>query len=252
MSEPTFTSTTERIYARLPEAYRVADAAHDWTLKRWLSGAGDVLNDVDDIIARWTYVPPDRRRDWYAGINNDFTEYRERPADAEEVTLGWDPLWETSDLLDPRTADAAWLPWLAQLVGASLVGNYTTLERKSAILYGYTGLLAGSKDALRTCVLDLLTGDRFVRVYTHSDDTQVGTASMWHVLVVVRESESPGLDVIADAIDRKRAKPAGVVVHVYAYNITWDILEATYPDWDSVEAAGDWDTIVLSGDTLLP
>lgn len=56
MSAPIYTQFTERMYANLPEVVREADALNDYALKRYISAIGDVEDQVERLIARFTYL----------------------------------------------------------------------------------------------------------------------------------------------------------------------------------------------------
>lgn len=49
------------MYARLPEALRVADSVNGYALKTYLSALGDIQSDVDTLVARFSYEHPEDR-----------------------------------------------------------------------------------------------------------------------------------------------------------------------------------------------
>ena len=57
--EPTYSVTTERLHARLPEFYRTLDEQVGWHLKTYLSAMVDELNAINLLMARLEYVPPE-------------------------------------------------------------------------------------------------------------------------------------------------------------------------------------------------
>lgn len=354
MDEPIYSESTERIYAGLPEFYRIADQQYNYTLKRWLSGISDRLGEIDVLFDRIDYIDPSERVGavaspttgehllveassiaqigaWTSTINgvksNDVdgvlshefylkggtynlalsymvgpdrgiaqividgttTIFIDQYAPAGPTTQSF-PLnnvtldqgyhaitfactgtknaassdtWveadifsgynvqaspiaeDTSDLVDPDTADNDWLDWLGQLVGVQKMDPALTLtERRDAVRYAASGWRAGTKTAVANAAKSVLTGTQYAKVYDHATSiSNAGTASAWDVLVVTRTSETPSVDTVLTTINRKNAKPAGVVLHHEAYEATWDLLESHYASWDAIEAVGSWDAL---------
>ena len=185
MTRPTVTPSTEAVYSRLPAHYRDSDARQvsgsGYPLLRWLSGLGDQMAEVDAILARLDYLT------------------------LSEGRVGAD----TSDLVDPLTADVAWLAWLGWLVGVDASSRLTDAERRAAITGIATGgWAAGSQESLAAVVRPLLSGMRLVRIFP-------GEFGPWTIGVHTRLSETSVL--------------------------TWDGIEATFRDWGELEAAGSWD-----------
>lgn len=221
MPEPAVSATTERLYDRLPEHYRNADqdAAGDYPLKRYLSLVVDQEGEVETLLDRLDYVPADEGGDGGA-----------------------------SDLVDPLTAENRWLDWLAQHVGALLEPVLTEAERRDAVSFAPGGWRSGNKQAIRDAARTELTGTKYAAVYDHSTDASaIGAAGEWDVLVVTRPSETPAAAAVLEAIRRKRAKPAGVLLYWKAYEASWDTIEANLATWDAIEAAGSWDQIQETG-----
>lgn len=248
MPEPTMSVTTERLYARLPEAYRRLDADNGWTFKQWLDGIGNELNTIDTFRARFTHIQPNAMDDWMVAAT-PLNTYERDPA-LEDPDIGFAPIYDTSDLIDGRTADAAWLPWIGQLVGSDLTTSYTDVERRNNVVYAFLGYRAGSRSSLRNSVLEELTGTKYLQVLDHSK--VVGVSSIepgteWEVVLVTKPSETPGGADIVGTIERKGAKPAGVKLYHYAHVISWDALEATFPTWNALDAVTSWDVIEASG-----
>ena len=214
MSEPTFTETTERTYGRLPITYRVEDTGQDYQLKKWLSGSCDQLWDIEHLLNRFSYVPPQD------GV----------PVD-------------TSDLVDPNTADAAWLPWLAQLVGVQLDTTVSIDMQRAQI--ANVDFLQGTKQSMAKTGQTVLTGTQYIRIFDHtSASTDIGGAGEWDVLIITVASEttsSPSAAIIAAG-----AKPAGVQLHEETFTSTWDDVEGRYPTWADWDAA-TWQQIEESG-----
>lgn len=214
MAEPIFSTTMERLYDRLPEFYRTADEVYDWPLKRWLASVVDIHGEIDVLYDRINYIDP-----------ND----------------GGDPT-DTSDLVDPTTADNAWLDWMAQLVGVTLKKGLSETERRNAIIYATTGWRSGTKAAVAAAAKTVLTGTQYAQVYDHS---QVSGESMiaggeWDVTVVTRTTETPDPSAVLDAIIKQGAKPVGVVLYHLAYAAAWSSLETNLPTWNDIEAVGSW------------
>ncbi len=210
MARPVVSAAVERMYSRLPLAYAKADATAegDWPLLRFLSLVGDQLGEVEVLFDRINFLDP-----------------------ASGGAVG-----DTSDLTDPLVADEAWLPWLAQLVGAHLGDTGTITAKRDAVLFAPTGWLAGTKTALADAVRSVLTGSKYVGLFTHV------AGDPWKVEIRTRAAESPGPAAVAAAIAAKRAKPAGVELTFTDYSATWDMLEASYPTSDAWDAK-TWDQL---------
>ena len=212
---PVYSVTTERIYRRLPEVYRVLDAQNDWQFKTYIASLGDQLNDIDTLIARLELVLPENRARHYES-QDEYNTYA-RPAGLEDTARGWAPIAETSDLFDGRTADADWLPWIAQILGATSIDTTNEAQLRDAMYNNYLGYQAGSRKALLATVRSMLTGTKTVAIYPHHDgagDDIASIGTMWDVLLVTQLGETPmsSADLIAEIIERG-AKPAGVVLH---------------------------------------
>jgi hypothetical protein len=240
MTEPIYSASTERLWSRLPEIYRTYDADNNWEFKTYISAMADQLEQVEEMVARLLLVPEEDYREFTS--DNDITNTYHRPPELEDddSELGYAPLYKTSDLVDPRTANAEWLPYVAQLYGVSLP-NDTIEYQRAAIFHGYTSLRGGSKRALVQAVQSQLTGDKQVLLYPHRDGAGGSidsAASEWDVLVVTQLDETPdGADIVGEVL-RRNAKPAGVVFHAITYSIDWDTIETL--DWDAIEAFGTW------------
>lgn len=210
--------TLDRVYDALPDHYRHADESNDWPLYRWLAGVCAELGEVEQMQARIDYV---------------------------SVGDGGAP-GDTSDLVDPATADPAWLPWLGQLVGVAITPDLTDAERRDGILYASSGWRAGTKAAVADAAKTELTGSKYAFVYDHSV-SEPGDGGIWDVLIITRTTETPDVGAVLAAVARRGAKPAGVVLHHIAYNAAWDTVESSYPTWGAIEAAGSWNNIEEAG-----
>jgi len=236
MAYPVVTQATLDVYARLPAHYRDADARQTsgggYPLLRWLSGIHDQMQDVDTLLARINYRT------------------------LAEGRVGAD----TSDLVDPLTADPAWLPWLGWLVGINASTRLTVAEQRAAIAgVGAGGFAAGSQGSLRAVVAPMLSGARVVLVVpgefgrwtvgVHTRASETAILSWDGVESTFRdwgEFEAPGSwdglsprDVLV-AITRANVTPAGVSITHTLGVAQWDPLEAQLPTWTAWEAAGSW------------
>lgn len=152
---------------------------------------------------------------------------------------------DTSDLADPNTADNSWLDWLGQLVGVQNIDpGLTLVERRDAVRYAASGWRAGTKLAVANAAKSVLTGTQYAKVYDHSTSLgDKGSAGAWDVLIVTRNSETPDAATVLDTINKKHAKPAGVVLHHQSYEASWNLVETTYPSWSAIESVGSWGAI---------
>lgn len=157
------------------------------------------------------------------------------------------PLGATSDLVDPRTANTEWLPWLSQFAGHS-INHFATLEdARQAFSDTETNFAAGTIGAIQNAVAAVLTGSKTVRVFPMtSDPAHRGEGTQWDVSIVTRTSESPDISMMEEAVARRNAKPAGVVFHFHKHQSTWDAVELDNPTWD-VWDRKTWTQIEESG-----
>lgn len=221
MARPVVHARTERLYASLPALYRAADEAqafgdNGYPLLRYLDLIGEQAGELEDLYDRIAYVPAD-------------------VAGAALATFG-NPL--TSDLVDPDTADAEWLPWLAQLVGVRLRPLQTEQEQRDTIAGASTGWRAGTRAAIEAVAASTLAGDRDVDVLPNY------LGDEWVLGIRTRPDETPDPAATLAAIVNAEVKPAGVeLVHV-VYAASWDTIEAAYASWDELEAgAPTWDAL---------
>lgn len=159
MSEPIFDETTERIYSRLPGHFRRMDVGTDYQLKRWISGVGSEMDVVNQLIER---------------------------LDMTTVDEGGDPS-ETSDLVNPMSADLAWLPWLAQLYGSTIYGTLVD-ARRAEVLSSINGFQVGTTDAIRAAVQSELIGSQSVQI--KKNETATGPGGQWDLLIQTLQSET--------------------------------------------------------------
>jgi hypothetical protein len=194
-------SFTDRVYSALPQYVQDDDAATT-ALWRYLSTITDEGTELEVLYDRINHLALDE-----GGQAGDL-----------------------SDLVDPRSADAAWLPWLAQLVGATVTNLLDIQARRDAISYASNGWRAGTRVAVSQAAMSALTGSRYVGVYDHSSTTP-GDGGPWDVLLVTRASETVSAPAVLQAVVDKGAKPAGVVLHHRVYTATWASMVAAYPTW---------------------
>lgn len=234
MSAPTFSVTTERLYDRLPDMYREADAQNDYQFKKYIASIVDQLGDVDIAVERLRYrsqIEMEMRKR-YA---QRFTTYTH-----EGRVLNAPELGSTSDLVDPRSADRDWLRWLGQLVGVQIDVNMPDLEARDAIQYASSGYRAGSKDALEKAARGVLTGSRYAKALPHTKVVggNLVPGTPWDITILTRATESPDSVIVLNAVNKANLKPAGVRLHHRTYQASWDALEAALPYWK------DWETII--------
>jgi hypothetical protein len=236
---PYLSILADRLYQRLPEVYRRLDAADStWTLKRYLGAALDQAGTIDVTVDRVRGndpIGPDAPQPW--GL----------PAD--ELAVWLEVRRRVVSLLgDPVNAPAAWLPWLAQLVGAHLDPAASEQEERDTIVYATSGYRAGTKEAMADAARSALTGTRYALVLSHkkvvSDIVVDGTP--WDITIVTRLSETPDVNAVLGAVLRKGVKPAGAVLWHHAYTASWSAVTAAYPTWGS-RAGKTWQTIQESG-----
>lgn len=146
-----------------------------------------------------------------------------------------------TDLADPRRADAAWLPWLAQLVGLTLPADATEQTRRDLLSSRAGGYLTGTRSAIVAAARAALTGTRSATVQPvlNGDEFLVGLRTLG--------SETPSTDAVLDAIERAGARPAGYDVEVTFYAASWDTLEAAYPTSAAWDAVPSWAQLEETG-----
>jgi len=160
MSEPIYDVTTERVYARLPEHFRRTDINQDYALKKYIHSVAQEQDQITTLIERFDYTPPE---------------------DGGELD-------DTSELVDPRFADEAWLPWLGQLLGVNLNSRVVDINARNEILNASNGYRAGTDDAIISAVQSELVGTKSVRLRKRSTDVGIGGA--WDLLIQTLSSET--------------------------------------------------------------
>lgn len=225
---PFMSLLVQRLYDRLPEVHRTMDAVdRTWSFKRYLAGMLSPAADIDVMItaiAGDRPIGPAAPEPW-ALPSDELAAWRENRRN------------RASALGDPNQASAAWLPWLAQIVGARLDSGASEEEKRDTIRFATSGWRAGTRGAIVDAAKSALTGTQYARVLPHtkvvSDDLEAGTP--WDITIITRTSETPDPDIVLGAILRKGVKPAGAVLWHKSYNASWATLEAERPTW------ADWD-----------
>ena len=240
---PTYTVTTERLYDKLPDMFIDADAQNEYALKTYLSSVVDYLGVIDLLIARLTYLSQIELqfRKRYAQRNTIYT-HGDRPIGAPEMG-------STSDLVDPRSADVRWLPWIGQLVGVKITPQMSDLVARDSIEYASSGYRAGSKDAIEKAVRAVLTGSKYAVALPHTmvdGDGNIMPGTTWDLTILTRSSESPSSITVIAAANKPTLKPAGVKLYHRTYQASWDALEASLPFWRDWETV-TWDQLEQAG-----
>lgn len=213
----------------------VAPRSGGYPLKKFVSAYADRMGEIDQLVARLTYLPADVRHE----------------ADLYGLDLPGRavPLGATSDLVDARTADDDWMPWIGQILGIN-PRDISSDELRVAISSGLTGMIAGTRRAIASAVRAIMTGDaetRSVRIYPHTITLDaIGQASEWDLLVVTPVEQGLTQDQVRDAVERASAKPAGVIVHHVSKSTTWADLHAKIPTW-AMWNDKKWETIEETG-----
>lgn len=152
---------------------------------------------------------------------------------------------DTSDLVDPSSADIDWLPWLAQLVGLRLQAELSATQRRDALRQA-ARFQSGSRQALVDAVRTVLTGNRSVTVYPHTAVAAGAptAAGPWDLTVVTAIAETPGgAQSVFAAVRRMGAKPAGIrLFHAYR-TVTWADFHAAFPTWAALHARPTWQAV---------
>ena len=242
---PFMSLLVDRLYHRLPEFYRQFDADDEtWTLKRYLAAMLKQGGDIDDTITRIAGdrpVGPATPEPW-ALRGEELTQWRANR------------LNRPSALGDPEQADAAWLPWLAQLVGSTLDPSATEQEKRDTIRYATSGWRGGTRSAIADAAKTALTGSKYARVVPHMIPVSgsLNAGSIWDITIVTRTAETPDPGAVLDAVMRKGVKPAGVVLHHAAYGASWDQIEAVFPQWAPHWESLTWDQLEQAGLMYVP
>lgn len=176
----------DQLWLKLPDFYRTADPQQNppYPLLVYTRAASQGLCRVEQLYDRIDYRSPENGG----------------------------PVHSTSDLVDPQTADAAWLPWLAQLIGDDMrhLGVFPSeADQRNAISHATSGWQAGSTQSLADAVSALLQGQRQVTVVPrYGGDPHT-------ILLFSFEDETPvGYAEILQTIEDADVKPAGIKIVV--------------------------------------
>ena len=189
-SELAATPFTVAWFGDLPEFMQTDDRAAGFPLLKFMRLIGDQGDGFASTYRRIDFTPVD-----------------------EGGTPG-----DASDLVDPDTADPAWLPYSATLVGARLGSGLTVAQQRDAIRYSPAGFRAGQKSAVADAAQSVLTNTRYARVVPNR--TESGPGTQWDLLIVTRLTETPDIPAVLAAVIAQRVKPAGVILHHLAYSAT--------------------------------
>lgn len=205
MARPTFTPLTERAYARLPEFYRDDDDAQgDYPLLRYMSLVFDQAGAYEQL--------------------------------GDRIDPATNPT-STSDLVDPASADAAWLPWLALVYGARIPAGASDAVARNSVVSALGGRRVGTAQQIADAARTALTGG------TGYISVQRDDADPWKINLSSDATVTPSGAAVIAAVIAADAKPAGVELTWTAYAPTWDLLEARYPTWNDIEAVPNFDLI---------
>lgn len=161
MTEPIFSETTERLWSRMPDVYAREDEPNNWQFKKFIAAVADRAGELETLIDRFTYNSPEDG-----------------------------PGHRTSDLVDPDTADVAWLPWLAQLVGVQLSARDIATDKRQQITNALGGNRPGTKAAMIAAAQKVLVGTKTVQIFDHSINAPGDSSSEWDVMIVTAVTES--------------------------------------------------------------
>lgn len=195
MTRPAVTPATEDVYSRVEEFRRDADAALDYPLLRFVSLAGDQLDALRALTER---------------------------IDFDRTVPG-----ATSDLVDPATADAAWLPWLAQAAGVNPVGDTQTLRDR--IDGAPAARSVGTRAAIVAAARSELVGTGTLYVQVRPASIGYAPGGEYDVTIVTLPDETPDAEAVVLAIDTAHAKPAGVNLYHVDYMASVAMITAAYP-----------------------
>ena len=203
----------------VPDHIRDADASGDleaFLTAAWAGGVGPALSfltaadpDVVPLGPRWG----DSDALWL---------------DADWTWLGADPAGtaRTSHPVDPAYCPAAWLPWLARLLGADITGLTDEQARWYLARRGRSAV--GSDQGMKDAVAATLTGSRTVTITT---------PSVWELTVTVDTAEV--VDIAVTLAVAQRNKPAGVDLTVTSSSlVTLADLDADYATLAAIAATG--------------
>jgi hypothetical protein len=188
---PELASVAERLYAAMtPLAWR--DEEYGWALAALDGAVGEMYQEVDDLARDTAYGP------------------------------GW------SSVMDLARCPDAWLPWLAQFPGVSVVAGTTPAEMRARIL-STDGFRRGSPAAIRAATQATLTGSRTV----YEAERFGGNAYVLAIRTIT--GETPNAAATRAAIIAQ--KPAGIRLdYTTVVGQTYDLVRVNYATYADVRA----------------
>lgn len=237
---PAVNPFAERLWARLPQAYRDFDALDGYPLRLYIDAVTQLpgaLHTVIERIAGERAAGPARPEPW--SLSPEALEQWRATRVNRSSALG-----------DPFQADDVWLDWLGQIVGTSLHFVSDEVSRRNAVRYAVAGWRAGTRPSIEYAARPTLTGSQYARCVPHmrGDATP---PTVWDVAIITRASETPDSGATVDAIARAGVKPAGVVLHHRPYAVSWDVLAAKRPIWnlwtEDAQGVVTWNRLAETG-----
>lgn len=192
MSAPALSATGQRLYDELEPLARDSDAGLSYPLARFCDALALLLDEVADLSR-----------------------------DGDDEAPGW------TSIFDPDGAPAAWLPWMAQLVGVQFSPSLPEADRRARIK-ATDGFKRGTPAALVAAAQATLTGTK--KVYLTERH-----GSAYRLTVATLASET--LDPSATLAALMEQKPAGLVLtHAVVTGGTYGDLASTHTDYADVKA----------------
>lgn len=202
----TVSELTGAVYGALPQMFRDADEALGYPLLTYYAAQLEQLAAVYALLDRFNFIAPDEGGGY-----------------------------ATSDLIDPQLGDAAWLPWQAQLYGVLLDRSQPEATQRDAVGDRRSGWRRGTAASMIAAAQTVLTGTKSCIVLPHYG------GDAWTIGLQVVPDEAPAdPNVIIDAVLAADAKPAGYELVVDLYQASWATIEADFPTWADLRAAGSW------------
>ena len=189
------------MYNRIPACYRDADLPLGQPLYRWLASIGDVAGELETLFRRFQYIPPPDRPVEMEYVFEQGQEVQLYPGPnvypggslfpgsqgtslSNWVQLATSGSGSTSDLVDPSTADPAWLPWIAQMLNVDLDQSAPLPTQRAQLENASAGWNAGTVAAIiRAAANYLVSGEVTVTQFT---------PDQWHYTVSVHFAQIGG------------------------------------------------------------
>lgn len=196
---------TTAAYGALPQMVRDADEALGYPLLTYYAAQLEQLASVYELLDRFNFIPPDE---------------------------GGGHI--TSDLIDPSLGDAAWLPWQAQLYGVLLDRSQQEATQRAVVDDRRSGWRRGTAASMIAAAQTVLTGSKSCVVLPHYG------GDVWTIGLQTIPTETPADPAVVDAVIAADAKPAGYELVNVLYQASWATIEADFPTWADLRAAGSW------------